>query len=53
MKQFLKKHDKSVSACIISFALGFAAAFFLIELYANRDIVGNYCVRIAGETQKL
>ncbi|GEM_PF-3232389 len=52
MRQFLKNNEKLVSACIVSFALGFAVSFFLIELYANREVVGNYCLRTAKQAQE-
>jgi len=51
MNQFLKRNEKLVSACIISFALGFAVSFILIQLYTNREIVGNYCARTAKQAQ--
>ncbi len=41
-----------VSVAIISFALGFAVSFLVIELYSNRDIVGNYCMRTAKQAQE-
>lgn len=52
MKQFLRRHEKLVSVAIISFAAGFAGAFFLLQLYANRDIVGNFCARTAKQAQE-
>ena len=52
MREFLAKYERSVSVAIVSFALGFAAAFLLIELYANRDVVGSYCIRTAKQAQE-
>ena len=52
MKNFLAKHERLVSVAIVSFASGFALAFLVIELYANRDIVGNYCIRTAKQAQE-
>jgi len=52
MKDFLKKHDRLASVALISFAAGFAVSFILTELYSNRDIVGNYCLRTAKQAQE-
>ncbi len=52
MKEFYRKNQEIISVAVVSFAVGFAVAFFVTKYYDNLVAVGNYCADTVKQAGK-